>query len=64
VRSLLVRLVCIAVNGLLGDTGSRVSPGREREMAVARRTDPYFGAFRARCLYWIYGDDPRRAIER
>lgn len=62
-RSLLVRLICVVVNFLLGDTGSRVSAAQERALHLARGDDPYFDAFRARCMHWVYGDDPRRALE-
>jgi hypothetical protein len=63
-RALLVRGVCVAVNFLLGDTGSVVTAAQERELALGRARDPYFHAFHRRCMQWIYGNDPRRVIER
>ena len=63
-RSLFVRLTCIVVNFLLGDTGSHVSAAQERDLHLARADEPYFEAFRARCMHWMYGDDPRRILER
>ena len=62
-RSLFVRLTCVVVNFLLGDTGPHVTAAQERDLATARAGDPYFEAFRARCMQWVYGDDPRRALE-
>ena len=61
---MLVRLVCGLLNALLGDTGSRVTAEQERTLALGRAEDPYFAAFRARCMQWVYGDDPRRILER
>ncbi len=52
------------VNFLLGDTGPHVTATQERDLAAARAGDPYFDAFRARCMQWVYGDDPRRVLER
>ena len=63
-RALLVRGLCVAVNFLLGDTGSVVTASQERELALGRARDPYFHAFHRRCMQWIYGNDPRRVIER
>ena len=62
-RSLFVRLTCVVVNFLLGDTGSHVTAAQERHQHLARAGDPYFRAFRTRCLDWVYGNDPRRALE-
>ena len=63
-RGLLLRGICVAVNFLLGDTRSSVSTAQERKLALARSGDPYFLAFHARCMQWVYDDDPRRALER
>ncbi len=63
-RSLLVRLTCVLVNFLLGDTGPQVTAAQARDLEAARAGDPYFDAFRARCMQWVYGDDPRRVLER
>ena len=59
----LVRSVCQIVNFLLGDAGSKVSAAEELELSLARSRDPYFHAFKARCMQWVYGDDPRRSLE-
>ena len=63
-RSLFVRTLCAVVNALLGDTSSAISEADERTINLARSRDPYFHAFRARCMEWVYGDDPRRSLER
>ncbi len=63
-RSLFVRLTCVVVNFLLGETGSRVTAAQERDLHLARAGDPYFDAFRARCMQWVYDEDPRRVLER
>ena len=39
-RSLLVRLTCVVVNFLLGDTGPHVTAAQERDLAAARAGDP------------------------
>ncbi len=62
-RSFFVRLTCVVVNFLLGDTGPHVTAAQARDLEAARAGDPYFDAFRARCMHCVYGDDPRRALE-
>jgi hypothetical protein len=62
VISLLVRSLCWIVNLFLG--GAAVPAAQEQELALTRSRDPYFHAFRARCLQWVYGEDPRRALEQ
>ncbi len=63
-RSLAVRSFCLLVNFLLGDAGSRHDASAELDLRPARTGDPYFEAFRARCMQWVYGDDPRKALEQ
>ena len=63
-RSLVVRTVCLVVNFLLGDTGWPHRERAELDRTVARARDAYFDAFRGRCMQWVYGDDPRRSLER
>ena len=63
-RSLLVRLTCALVNRVVGDSSSTVTADQAREIGVTRLDDPYFHAFRDRCMAWVYGDDPRRALEK
>jgi hypothetical protein len=62
--SLAIRLMCRVINRLLGDRSSGLPAADEIELTLARTGDPYFDAFRSRCLTWVYGDDPRRALEQ
>jgi len=64
VRSLLVRLACALVNRVVGDSTSAMTAHQTQEVGFARLHDPYFQAFRNRCMAWVYGDDPRRALEK
>jgi hypothetical protein len=64
VASLIVRGLCWIVNLFLGGAGAPVPAAQEQELALTRSRDPYFHAFRARCLQWVYGEDPRRALEQ
>jgi hypothetical protein len=61
--SLAVRAACRIVNLLLGAPGATFSAVQEAELTLARGRDPYFHAFRTRCMQWVYGHDPRRALE-
>jgi hypothetical protein len=60
VRELVVRISCFIANLALGEPRSVVADVEEHEMALARAGDPYFHAFRQRCMHWVYGNDPRR----
>jgi hypothetical protein len=60
-RSLVVRSLCQLVNWALGDVAT--PNGEAWPNAAAQRADPYFEAFRRRCLDLVYGDDPRRALD-
>lgn len=62
-RELLVRAGCFVVNVLIGEPAQVVTREQERALALSRANDPYFHAFRARCMLWVYGEDPRREIE-
>lgn len=59
-REVLVRAACFVANVVLGEPRLVVSAEQEKEIALARANDPYFHAFRARCMQWVYGADPRR----
>jgi hypothetical protein len=59
-RELIVRVACFAVNLVIGEPRLVVTEAQEKELALARANDPYFDAFRQRCMQWVYGDDPRR----
>ncbi|MCC6176520.1 MAG: hypothetical protein IT305_14530 [Chloroflexi bacterium] len=61
-RGLPLRLTRPFVNLILGEPGAVLTEEAERELALTRWKDPYFLAFRARCLAWIYGRDPRRDL--
>lgn len=60
-RGVVVRVCCVLVNLVIGEPRLVVTEEEERRLAQARWNDPYFHAFRQRCLQWVYGDDPRRA---
>ena len=62
-RELLVRVCCFVVNLVIGEPGMVVTEAQEKELALARVGDPYFQAFRLRCMQWVYGADPRRTDE-
>jgi hypothetical protein len=62
-RELIVRVSCFLVNLLLGEPRLVVTEAQEKELALARASDPYFHAFRQRCMQWVYGDDPRRPTD-
>ena len=59
-RELIVRVSCFVANLILGEPRLVVTEAQEKELALARANDPYFRAFRQRCMQWVYGDDPRR----
>lgn len=56
----MVRLACSAINLVVGEPRLVISKDQERELALARVNDPYFHAFRDRCMQWVSGNDPRR----
>jgi hypothetical protein len=60
-REVLVRVSCFVANLILGEPRLVVTEAQEKELALARANDPYFHAFRDRCMQWVYSDDPRRA---
>lgn len=62
-RELIVRVSCFVANLILGEPRLVVTEAQERELAVARASDPYFHAFRERCLQWIYAEKPRWAAD-
>jgi len=62
-RELIVRVSCFAVNLILGEPRLVVTEAQEKELALARAGDPYFYAFRQRCMQWVYGEDPRRPAD-
>jgi len=63
VREGVVRIACFLANLVIGEPRLVVTEAEERALAAARDGDPYFAAFRRRCMLWVYGDDPRRALE-
>jgi hypothetical protein len=60
VREILVRVACFAANLVIGEPRLLVTKAEEEALALARRNDPYFDAFRQRCMQWVSGQDPRR----
>jgi hypothetical protein len=60
VRELIVRVSCFVADLLLGAPRQVVTAAQEKELALARASDPYFAAFRRQCIHWVNGDDPRR----
>jgi hypothetical protein len=62
-RELIVRVSCFVANLILGEPRIVVTEAQEKELALARAGDPYFNAFRERCMQWVYGDDPRRSAD-
>jgi hypothetical protein len=60
-RELAVRLTCFAVNLVIGEPRTVLTAAEERALALARVDDPYFHAFRNRCMQWVSGEDPRRS---
>jgi hypothetical protein len=59
-REIIVRVACFVVNLAIGEPRLVVTEAQERELALARINDPYFDAFKQRCMQWVSGDDPRR----
>jgi hypothetical protein len=64
VRAAAVRIACFVVNLVIGEPGLDVTRDDEQALADARDGDAYFEAFRRRCLQWVAGEDPRRALEQ
>ena len=62
-RELAVRLACLAVNLVIGEPRQVLTAAEEKSLALARVDDPYFKAFRERCMLWVSGEDPRRSQE-
>lgn len=62
-RELIVRVSCFVANLIIGEPRLVVTEAEEKELALARANDPYFQAFRQRCMQWVYGDDPRRQAD-
>jgi hypothetical protein len=60
-REIVVRVACFVANLLIGEPRLVVTEAQERELALARANDPYFDAFRQRCMQWVNGQDPRRS---
>jgi hypothetical protein len=60
---MVVRVVCFVVNLLIGEPGLELTPDEERALAATRENDPYFEAFQRRCMQWVAGEDPRRALQ-
>lgn len=59
-REIAVRLICFFVNLVIGEPRTVVTAAEEKALALARVNDPYFHAFRDRCMQWVLGNDPRR----
>ena len=62
-REIIVRIACFVANLLIGEPTLVVTEAEEKALAAGREGDPYFAAFRRRCMVWVYGDDPRRELE-
>ena len=62
-RELIVRVSCFVANLIIGEPRLVVTEAEEKELALSRASDPYFQAFRQRCMQWVYGDDPRRQAD-
>jgi len=60
-REMLVRAACFVANVVIGEPRLVVTTEQEHEIALARVDDPYFRAFRTRCMQYVYGDDIHRA---
>jgi hypothetical protein len=58
-REILVRAACFVANLVVGEPRLVVTATQEREIALARAGDPYFDAFRQRCMQRVYGDHSR-----
>jgi hypothetical protein len=63
VREILVRVACFLANLLIGEPRLVVTDAEEKSLALARVNDPYFDAFRQRCMQWVSGEDPRRPAD-
>jgi hypothetical protein len=63
VREILVRMACFMANLVIGEPRLVVTEAEEKALALARVDDPYFHAFRQRCMQWVSGEDPRRPAE-
>jgi hypothetical protein len=63
VREILVRVACFMANMVIGEPRLVVTEAEEKSLALARVDDPYFHAFRQRCMQWVSGEDPRRPAD-
>ena len=45
------------------ETVARKIVATVKALALARVDDPYFRAFRQRCMQWVSGEDPRRTAD-
>jgi hypothetical protein len=61
-REIVVRVACFVANLIVGEPRFVVTEAEERALSAGREGDPYFNAFRRRCMLWVYGDDPRRDL--
>jgi hypothetical protein len=59
-REMLVRAACFLANLVLGEPRLLLTAEQEKEIALSRANDPYFTAFRDRCMQSVYGRSPRR----
>ena len=62
-REILVRVCCFLANLVIGEPTLVVTEAEEKALALARANDPYFAAFRQRCMQWVSGEDPRRQLD-
>ena len=62
-REIVVRVACFLANLVIGEPRLVVTEAEEKALALARVDDPYFHAFRQRCMQWVSGEDPRRGAE-
>jgi hypothetical protein len=61
-RDVVVQVACFIANLIVGEPHPNVTEAEEKALAASRIGDPYFNAFRRRCMLWVYGDDPRRSL--
>ncbi len=62
-REILVRVACFLANLAIGEPRLMVTEAEEKALALARQNDPYFHAFRQRCMQWVSGQDLRRPAD-
>ena len=62
-REIVIRVACFLANLVIGEPRLAVTEAEEKALALARQNDPYFDAFRQRCMQWVSGRDLRRPAD-